>query len=118
MDGNEFARVIKNVVAENSIRSVEEVVTDPPGRSPNKELLELSAWFKSLSENERGKAKLLISNSVDEAVFGFLSVLDGVRAIEGSGDKGRLLLYYVKGDERTLLNDETNEFLHDIYNSL
>jgi hypothetical protein len=53
---------------------------------------------------------------VDRAIFGFLCVLDGVRAIEGARDKGRLVLFYDR-ESRVLLNNPDDEYLHDIYNS-
>ena len=39
------------------------------------------------------------------AVFGFLCVLDGVRAIEDTEVKGQLKLYYEKENKSVLLND-------------
>ena len=42
-------------------------------------------------------------------------MLDGVRAIEGVGDKGRLSLYYEKDGEKILLNNPDNDYnLHDL----
>ncbi len=54
----------------------------------------------------------------ESAVFGFFCVLDGVRVIEESPEKGDLELYYVKGEERNLLNNPNGGELHDLFNSL
>lgn len=55
--------------------------------------------------------KSIISDAVNESVFGFLCVLDGVRSIFDTGDSNNLKLTH--GD--TLLNDIENECLHDLY---
>lgn len=53
-----------------------------------------------------------------QATFGFLCVLDGVRAIESVQDKGRLTLFYEKGQKKLLINDNKEDFLHDLFNQL
>lgn len=56
-------------------------------------------------------------DAASAATFQFLCVLDRVVAIEGPGEKGKLVLYYVAPDgKRTLLSDPPdfpNEYLHD-----
>ena len=61
----------------------------------------------------------LIEKGIDQTVFGFLCVLDGVRAIEPMGGKGSLQLRYF-GPEGTEVNltSKEGEFLHDVYKSL
>ncbi|WP_413702160.1 hypothetical protein ACLKMH_12120 [Psychromonas sp. KJ10-10] len=56
----------------------------------------------------------IISEAVDESVFGFLCVIDGVRSISNGGEENGLQLIH----RSTRLNDETNEMLHDIYNNI
>jgi hypothetical protein len=56
----------------------------------------------------------IIKEAVETSVFGFLCVLDGVRAIETS-DKSNLKLYYEKAGNVVLLNDEDDDYLHDIF---
>ena len=55
----------------------------------------------------------LIIIALYSIIFGFLCVLDGVRIIEDSEEKGKLLLYYEKNGNRQLLNDPKEEYLHD-----
>jgi hypothetical protein len=52
--------------------------------------------------------------SVETAVFGFLCVLDGVRAIANSADKGSISLLY-EGVCSVKLNADSD--LHDLFNS-
>lgn len=118
MDQVNFVQLVKKVVTEDTIKSVEELITNPPGRSPQKRLVDLSNWFKGLSEEDKERLRELIKDSANSAVFGFLCAIDGVRSIDNPGDKGRLLLYYEKNGDRVLLNDPDQDFLHDIYNSL
>lgn len=54
---------------------------------------------------------------VDAAVFGFLCVIDGVRAAGEDGTVVKYELYGKKGDETVRLNPDRGEFLHDLYNS-
>jgi len=55
--------------------------------------------------------------AAEDVVFGTLCVLDGVRVIEDSQDKGDFEVYYVKEGQRTLLNTP-NVSLHELYQSL
>ncbi|WMM31799.1 hypothetical protein [Shouchella clausii] len=59
----------------------------------------------------------IIHESIDEALFGLLSVLDGVSAIdEKPGSEWKLI--YKNKDQEKLLNDIETESLHDLYNDL
>jgi hypothetical protein len=117
MNSYEFVEVIKLVVRDDSINGQIEQLTKPSGRSPTKESLEMSKWYNELSEPEKRIVKLIISKSVDMAVFGFFCVLDGVRAIEDE-NKGELELYYAREEQRVLLNIMPDDFLHDIYKGI
>jgi hypothetical protein len=77
-------------------------------------LASLVDWFKRLSAPDQAKVTELWSLAAENAVFGVLRVLDGVRAIESQSDKGTLELYYVTRNERIILNVETDP-LHDIF---
>ena len=52
--------------------------------------------------------------SAESATFGVMAILDGVRAFEGAGEKGDLVLEYKKGSTRLLLNDMRQPLLHDM----
>jgi hypothetical protein len=51
-----------------------------------------------------------------QAVFGMLTVLDGVKAIREAGEEtGTLELRYITQGRSILINDPTGEFLHDLF---
>jgi hypothetical protein len=56
--------------------------------------------------------------AAETAIFGVFCIIDGVRAIENSPDKGGYEIYYVKADHRQLLNDPEVGPLHDIFQSM
>jgi len=113
MNAEIFIDTIKQVVVEDSIESVQANLENPPGRKPDQELVELSRWFKSLDIKDQSMILKLIRESTQTAVFGFLCVLDGVRAIEDS-EKGQLKLFYEKENKSLLLNDPNENYLHDL----
>ncbi|GGH04548.1 hypothetical protein FAZ19_05565 [Sphingobacterium alkalisoli] len=118
MKSEEFIKSIKVVVSQGAINDVLESLSDPPGRKPNNELVEISNWYNSLDQEGKSFIKKIVEMGVDTSMFGFLCVLDGVRVIESTIDKGNFELYYAKGKSTTLLNDPQEEYLHDIYNAL
>ncbi|EKO3627863.1 hypothetical protein [Vibrio metschnikovii] len=116
MNSEQFISVIKKVVRECAIEDTIENLEDPPGRKvPEAEQLR-SDWFNRLTEDDRRKVESIVTDAVDEALFGLLSVIDGARAIEDGEDKGRLALIY-KGLNEELLNDPNKIGLHDLYNA-
>ena len=117
MDSKQFVEALRMTVGRSSVKGIKELLIKPPGRKPNAELLRRSEWFNNLSEVDKQMVIDIASESVKFSVFGFLCVLDGVRAIEGEEDKGILKLYFEKDGNRVLINDPDQEFLHDLYKS-
>src|SRR5436190_3459651 len=115
MTPDTFISSIKTVVHDSSVRGVVETLEHPHGRRPQQRLVELSQWFSSLAASDRARVEQVVQLAVHSGIFGMLAVLDGVSAIESGPDKGRLELSYRRGDERHILTDERQEFLHDIY---
>lgn len=76
----------------------------------------MSAYYRSKGADEQAMIRKIMEAVADGAVFGFFCVLDGVRAIEGMGEKGTLSLTYKKGDVEVCLN--ADEDLHDFYNAV
>lgn len=109
-----FVSIIKEVVVEAAINSVKENLFMPPGRSPASDLIKMSEWYNKLNGADKDLMHQVIKESIDTAVFGFLCVLDGVRAFENENN-GELKLYYESGNEKLLLNDIDTEYLHDFY---
>ena len=115
MDKVEFVKAIKVVVEISSVENTIENLLDPPGRSPDKRLLEQSKWFKSLPSGEQALVQSLLEDAVQESVFGMFCVLDGVRSI-ASCDNSSMNIQLTIGD--SLINDTESECLHDIYQNV
>lgn len=117
MTTEEFVLQLREVVARVSANTIMENLRNPPGRRPEPRVLARAEWFSRLGDSDRAMIEAVVRESVDEAIFGLLCVLDGVRAVDPDG-RGVLELLYVDEDERSRLNDPDGELLHDIYNSL
>lgn len=117
MNTEEFIEIIKTVVEKNSITATVSTLESPPGRQPAETLIALSQWYNNLEKENKENIIQVIKEAVGMTIFSFLCTLDGVRAIENSTEKGRLNLYYEKGEERILLNNPQEEYLHDIFSS-
>jgi hypothetical protein len=115
MNSEEFIEKIKLVVRDAAVEGTVENLLDPPGRSVGDRMRLRSEWYNSLSIDEKSYITDVIVEAVDEAVFGLLAVIDGVRVIEKEGTKGRFVLIYRK-DEDTVINSPDEAYLHDIYN--
>jgi len=118
MNQNLFVNRIKTEVLDSAVDGVLYQLNSPSGRRPDEKLVELSNWYHGLSDSDRSMIKRVAEMSAHHATFGFLSVLDGVRQIEDGGGEGELRLTYETGEQRTLLNDQQAEMLHDILNSI
>lgn len=117
MNANNFVDVLKVVVKDSSIEGTISILESPPGRRPLKELIDLSNFYNGLTEDNKKLINQIIECAVDNTLFGMLCVIDGVRAIENSDDKGELILTYKKGDSLSnILNKDKD--LHDLYNSI
>lgn len=117
MNKEKFVSLIKEVVRDAAIEDTILNVEDPPGRRVSDEEKQLSEWFKNLKDVDQKNMQTIVSKAVDEAIFGFFCVLDGVRAIEDGEDKGDLILNYVSTDQRKVLNGLDTINLHDLYNA-
>ena len=113
MNSTEFIDSIKSVVVETAVDSIKSNLIKPPGKKPSEKLQEMSEWYNNIGDNDKAILLQIIRESVETSIFGFLCVLDGVRIIEDSDEKGKLLLYYEKNGNRQLLNDPNEEYLHD-----
>lgn len=113
MNAEKFVSIINEVVVQSTIDGTKKVLSNPRGRSPAKELVKMSIWYNNLSDEDKEVVGNIIARSVRGAIFGFLCVLDGVRAIEDR-DKGVLKLYYERNGESVLLNDQSSFGLHEM----
>jgi hypothetical protein len=105
--------VVRDSAADGCIGSYEK----PPGRSPSPKLIEMSKWFCSLADSDKAMVQRIAQDVADAAVFQFLCVLDGVVAVEDRPDKGDFRLTYVNPPVELVINDPSDEFLHDRWNT-
>lgn len=82
MNNIEFIEMLRLVVAKSSISAVKENITTPSGKAPQHKYIIMSSFHDSLSESDKGVIDLIIKESVDTAIFQFLSVIDGVVSID------------------------------------
>jgi hypothetical protein len=117
MTSEEFVRRIRLAVYEPAIEGCLSLLEKPPGRRPAESIVALSQWYNQLPPDDKERVRATIQMGVGKAVFGMLTVLDGVRAIREAGEEtGTLELRYITGGRSILINDPTGEFLHDLFN--
>jgi len=56
----------------------------------------------------------VIAECASMSVFNFFCVLDGVATIEDYGEKSRLKLYFEKDNHSVLLNDDREDYFHNL----
>lgn len=116
MNSEMFVEALKQYVRDAAVEDTIAHLKSPPGRRvPQKEKMR-SDWYNGLSEPERVYVDTIIASAVHAALFGMLTVLDGVRAIEDGDHKGYFELNYV-GDKRSRLNHPDDIGLHDLFNA-
>jgi len=98
--------------------AIKRLLQSPPGRRPKRKDLMLSEFYNTLDEAQKEKVDLIIEESIDMGIFSFFCVLDHVSFLEDTPEKTQFELYAVKDGERVLLNDFSQELLHDLYNGL
>lgn len=81
MRPGEFIDAVYATVYRAAIDGVMRLLAHPPGRRPRADLQELSLWFNALDETGREHVQNVARLSVDQAVFGMLSALDGSRSL-------------------------------------
>jgi hypothetical protein len=113
MNSEQFIDLIRELTIDDSVRIVQSNLIKPPGRNPSDISLNMSKWYNNLDDKDKAILIQIIKKSVRTGVFEFLCILDGAIAIE-SKDKGELKLYYEKGKEQVLLNDQSKVNLHEL----
>ena len=58
MTSENFIDAIREVVAENSVISVQSNLIKPPGRKPSEKLVMMSEWYNKLVDGDKGELKL------------------------------------------------------------
>lgn len=116
MNSDEFVYAFKQAVKDGSAQETISVLKSPPGRRPANDIVEMSKFYNNLEEGDKETIEKIIQYVASGAAFGALCVLDGVKAVEASGEKGEISLIYNKNGQSININE--NKDLHDIYLSL
>jgi len=114
MNAAEFVDAIQTEVRDAAADGVMSLLECPPGRKPSPALVSLSQWFNALSDADKRRAREVAMMASDQATFGFLAVLDGVRVINDPPDRGILELRHITSFQSELLNDPNGELLHEL----
>jgi len=113
MNPSGFVAAIKRYVRDSAVDATLEQLQRPAGRKPHARLVAQSNWYNAQSKRDQEMLREIIREAADHTAFGFLCVLDGVRAIENN-PKGSLVLQYLSPEgEVTVLN--ARELLHELY---
>jgi hypothetical protein len=108
MNAEEFIEGIQINVYKSAIKGVVKNLSDPPGRKPRKDLVELSTWFNQLTDEDREQVAGAVRLAAYQATFGMMAVLDGVRVIDD-----RQTEFYLRTDTGILLNEDHD--LHELF---
>lgn len=114
MTPEEFVESIRQVVRDGAVVDVLAVAARGGGRGADRDLIEASRWVQNLPPDELQRLKTILHLASHMAVFGFLAVLDGVRAIEDGPNKGVLQLTYENDGATSLLTAPRGPYLHDL----
>lgn len=108
MNTDQFIEGMKDNTYRSAISDVLEQLTQPPGRQPMAEEVELSAWFNQLAAEDRERLAAVVEMAAYHAIFGVMAVLDGVRVIDNNQTEFSL---YTDGG--TFINQ--NHDLHELF---
>lgn len=115
MTKEEFIDILKTNIISDAFDNSKETWVSPPGRNPDKSLLEISKWYRKLNNIEKEKVKIAVFDVLKMSVFSLLTILDDVNKV--TDEEGKFELYFVSPNGKILLNDPNEEYLHDIFNS-
>jgi hypothetical protein len=96
MTSEEFVGRIQVAVYDSSVEGCVLTLEDPPGRRPSTALVGLSQWFTALSSKEKARVRATIQLAVRSAIFGMLTVLDGVTSIRTDEEEVPTLEFWCK----------------------
>ena len=118
MTSEQFIKAMK-LINNSGIAGLMEFIDHPPGRSPSKTVLNVSDFFHRLNAEEQKIFRDALNMASEKAYYSFLLMLDGLRAFEPAGPKGKLELIYhnADGTEHIVLNDPNADFLSTLFKS-
>lgn len=113
MTPENFVEALKIECRDSAVESCVDALLCPPGRRPATERLELSRWFNSLEEADRTNVIGAMQQAAHATLFGVLCVIDGVRVIEGPGEKSEFRLTATHSNQVSTIAP-SGQLLHDI----
>lgn len=75
-----------------------DTMSEPAGNKPSEENEKMSAFYRTLTEEQKKESKSFLLNTLEMAIFGPFYFLDGVRAIKSGENKVSLELWYRNGE--------------------
>jgi len=119
MNAEQFVEAIRLYVADSAIKSTAEILSAPPGRKPAKQLLINSQWYNSLDTQSKEQVEAIVARAVHDAIFSFMSVLDGASVIDEDHSEFQLICVNpLNGSKVQLTGSEDSDSLHELYKSL
>jgi hypothetical protein len=112
----QFIEALRNVVLAHVTANTISALEKPPGRRPRRDLVDASAWYQRLSDDDRARLRDVVAMAAHSTMFGMLAVLDGMRVIEDTTEKGTFRLTFSKGGQEWELNPPEGVPLHDLLN--
>jgi hypothetical protein len=117
MNSYEFVGGLKNYVYEHAAPNAIESL-DRPDKDDSADFLRAADWVKSLAPPDRVHLLRAMKLAAEDAIFGMLCVLDGVRVVENSSDKSQFALLAIRNLEIDVITDVRGELLHDIFRGM
>ncbi|APE44209.1 hypothetical protein BOO69_12975 [Sulfitobacter alexandrii] len=116
MEKEVFAERLAQSMA-GSAESILRYAEKPPGRGVTAQRRALADWLATFDAEGRERLLQLVGEGVHAGVFGTLCVLDHVRAVEDAEERGTFTLSHTSpAGETVVLNPDSGEMLHDLYN--
>ena len=116
MNQEEFVKLLKDSLVQKVVNNNLILFENPPGRMPDKLLIEVSTFYKSLSETERETFRKCLIFQSRSVIFNILTMMDGVNKFSEDLN-GRFELNVIENGIKSHLNDPNDEYLHDLFNS-
>lgn len=114
MNASEFVKIARLHACGSAVEDTISVLRDPPGRRPSSDLVRESHWFNALDGSGKTMVEDIIRRSAENAIFGLFCILDGVRVVEDTEDKGDFELRFIKNGVSEVISP-SDDFLHDLF---
>lgn len=117
MNSEQFVQAIKSEVRDVAIQNtIDDMTIIHPTDSRRHEKQKYREFYAGLEDKQKALLRELITEAVDDTIFGFLCVLDGVRSIEEYDEENdpRLELWHKSSDASVLINGTSGPELRDL----